>query len=103
LNGKTMAVWTRERWVDVRRQEVRRVMKKRMQWAKQIGCDGVDPGEGWAGGWDAAGIGQQVHLVELPAAGPAAAAGRPYQGFTSQLLSCPPIPRGSQTTSTAMK
>ncbi|KAI5370395.1 hypothetical protein Slin15195_G012710 [Septoria linicola] len=41
--GKVMDGWPDEKWVDVRNQGVRDVMKKRINEAKSKGCDGVDP------------------------------------------------------------
>jgi hypothetical protein len=41
--GKVMEGWPDEKWVDVRNEGVRDVMRKRIQEAKQKGCDGVDP------------------------------------------------------------
>lgn len=42
--GADMAGWPGERWVDVRRQEVRSIMKKRLDYCQAVKCDGVDPG-----------------------------------------------------------
>jgi endo-alpha-1,4-polygalactosaminidase (GH114 family) len=41
--GKAMDGWPGEYWVDIRSRDVRRVAKRRMQFAKEIGCSGVDP------------------------------------------------------------
>ncbi|GIZ39533.1 hypothetical protein CKM354_000291400 [Cercospora kikuchii] len=41
--GKVMDGWPDEKWVDVRNQGVRDIMKKRIDEAKSKGCDGVDP------------------------------------------------------------
>lgn len=42
--GRAMDGWPGERWVDVRSEEVRGVMRKRLDYCRDIGCDGVDPG-----------------------------------------------------------
>lgn len=41
--GKVMDGWPDEKWVDTRNQGVRDLMRKRIQEAKEKGCDGVDP------------------------------------------------------------
>ena len=42
--GNTLSGWPDERWLDIRQVEVlRTIMGKRMDVAKQKGCDGVDP------------------------------------------------------------
>lgn len=41
--GKIMNGWKHEKWVDTRNQGVRDLMRKRIQQAKDKGCDGVDP------------------------------------------------------------
>jgi endo-alpha-1,4-polygalactosaminidase (GH114 family) len=41
--GKPLDSWPGERWLDIRKKRVWWANKKRMQYAKSIGCDGVDP------------------------------------------------------------
>jgi hypothetical protein len=41
--GNTMDGWPDERWLDIRSKNVRAIMKKRLDLAKQKGCDGVEP------------------------------------------------------------
>lgn len=41
--GKTLDGWAGERWLDIRSSNVRKIMKKRLDLAKQKGCDGVEP------------------------------------------------------------
>lgn len=41
--GRPMDGWPGEYWVDVRSKRVRRIAKKRIKFAKRIGCAGVDP------------------------------------------------------------
>lgn len=41
--GNSMDGWPGEYWVDIRSRHVKSVMKKRMAFAKSIGCSGVDP------------------------------------------------------------
>ncbi len=41
--GKSLDEWPGERWVDVRNNNVRMILAKRMDRAKAAGCDGVDP------------------------------------------------------------
>eukprot|EP00889_Picochlorum_renovo_P005082 jgi/Picre1/32112/NNA_007460.t1 len=41
--GRPMDGWPGEYWVDVRSKRVRRIAKKRIKFAKSIGCAGVDP------------------------------------------------------------
>lgn len=41
--GKVMDGWPDERWVDVRSDNVRSIMKKRIEFAAGKGCDAIDP------------------------------------------------------------
>ena len=41
--GKTLEDWDEERWLDIRSVFVRAIMLKRLDLAKQKGCDGVEP------------------------------------------------------------
>ncbi|KAJ3278818.1 hypothetical protein HK104_001999, partial [Borealophlyctis nickersoniae] len=41
--GAVLDGWPDERWIDTSNPTVRSIMKSRMEYAKQIGCDGVDP------------------------------------------------------------
>lgn len=41
--GKGLVGWPGENWLDVRSQNVRAIMKKRLDMAVQKGCDGVEP------------------------------------------------------------
>ncbi|HEX5685750.1 MAG TPA: endo alpha-1,4 polygalactosaminidase [Ideonella sp.] len=41
--GKNLDGWPGERWVDTRSANVRKIMKARLDLAKQRGCDGVEP------------------------------------------------------------
>jgi hypothetical protein len=41
--GKPLDGWAGERWVDVRSQNVRRIMAARLDYAASRGCDGVEP------------------------------------------------------------
>lgn len=47
--GKKLDGWAGERWVDVRKWQVRKVMKSRLELASSKGCDGVEPDnvDGW--------------------------------------------------------
>ncbi|HBA35133.1 MAG TPA: endo alpha-1,4 polygalactosaminidase [Gammaproteobacteria bacterium] len=41
--GHALAGWPGESWLDIRSDNVRRIMQKRLDQAKDKGCDGVDP------------------------------------------------------------
>ncbi len=41
--GKEMEGWSGERWVDIRAASVKEIMRKRLDLAKEKGCDGVEP------------------------------------------------------------
>ncbi|NPA12000.1 MAG: hypothetical protein GXO62_07135 [Epsilonproteobacteria bacterium] len=41
--GKDMDGWEGEKWLDIRSELVREIMKKRMDLAFEKGCDGIDP------------------------------------------------------------
>ncbi len=41
--GNTLDGWPGERWLDIRSENVRSIMKRRLDLAKSKGCDGVDP------------------------------------------------------------
>jgi hypothetical protein len=41
--GKSLDGWAGERWLDIRSANVRSIMKKRMELARQKGCNGVEP------------------------------------------------------------
>ncbi|HWV08364.1 MAG TPA: endo alpha-1,4 polygalactosaminidase [Pseudomonas sp.] len=41
--GKALGDWPGERWLDIRRSDVRTLLAKRMDVARSKGCDGVDP------------------------------------------------------------
>jgi hypothetical protein len=41
--GKPLDGWPGEKWIDLKSDNVRAIMKKRVQLAKDKGCDGVDP------------------------------------------------------------
>lgn len=41
--GKVMSGWPQEKWVDTRNAGIRDLMRRRIQQAKDKGCDGVDP------------------------------------------------------------
>lgn len=41
--GKPLDGWPGERWLDIRSPKVRSIMRRRMEFARSIGCDGVDP------------------------------------------------------------
>lgn len=41
--GNAMNGWSGEFWLDIRKKRVKYAAKKRMQFAKSIGCSGVDP------------------------------------------------------------
>jgi Glycoside-hydrolase family GH114 len=41
--GKTLNGWPDERWLKITAPQVLSIMSRRMQFAKSIGCDGVDP------------------------------------------------------------
>ncbi len=41
--GKTLDGWPGERWLDIRSNNVRNIMKGRLDLAQQKGCDGVEP------------------------------------------------------------
>ena len=43
LKGKVDGIWTTERWLDIRSPRVRTLMAKRMDYARSIGCDGIEP------------------------------------------------------------
>ncbi|KAJ3185798.1 hypothetical protein HDU85_001166 [Gaertneriomyces sp. JEL0708] len=43
MYGKAMEGWDGEWWLDIRKQSVKDVMTKRLDMAKQKGCDGVEP------------------------------------------------------------
>lgn len=45
--GKVLDGWPHEKWVDTRNAGVRAVMKKRIQIAKEKGCDGIDADVSW--------------------------------------------------------
>lgn len=41
--GKTMDGWPDEKWINLRSSNVRNIMKKRIKYAAQKGCDAIDP------------------------------------------------------------
>jgi hypothetical protein len=41
--GSTLDGWEDERWLDIRSSNVHTIMKKRLDTAKQKGCDGIEP------------------------------------------------------------
>ncbi|XP_014551341.1 glycoside hydrolase family 114 protein [Bipolaris victoriae FI3] len=41
--GKPLDGWPGEKWIDLKSENVRNIMKTRVQLAKDKGCDGVDP------------------------------------------------------------
>ncbi|KAF7539114.1 hypothetical protein G7Z17_g12499 [Cylindrodendrum hubeiense] len=41
--GKVLDGWANERWLDVRSDNVRKIMKKRIKFAADKGCDAIDP------------------------------------------------------------
>lgn len=41
--GSTLDGWEDEKWLDIRSASVRQIMQKRLDLAKQKGCDGVEP------------------------------------------------------------
>ena len=41
--GNVLDGWEGERWLDIRSEEVREIMKKRMDLVKSKGCDGIEP------------------------------------------------------------
>ncbi len=41
--GKDLEGWAGERWLDIRSQEIREIMRRRLDLAVQKGCDGVEP------------------------------------------------------------
>lgn len=41
--GNNLDGWPGERWLDIRNQEVRNIMARRMDLAKSKGCDGLEP------------------------------------------------------------
>jgi endo-alpha-1,4-polygalactosaminidase (GH114 family) len=41
--GKTLDGWPNERWLNINSTNVRNIMLERMDMAKSMGCDGVDP------------------------------------------------------------
>lgn len=41
--GKALDGWAGERWLDIRSANVKKIMKTRLDLAKQKGCDGVEP------------------------------------------------------------
>lgn len=41
--GKELDGWPGEKWLKIGSENVREVMKRRVQMAKDKGCDGVDP------------------------------------------------------------
>jgi len=54
--GKTLDGWAGERWLDIRSDNVKRIMKSRLDLAKEKGCDGVEPDnmDGYANNTDIA-------------------------------------------------
>lgn len=43
VQGEPLADWPGEVWLDIRNSKVRELMRKRLQLARDKGCDGVDP------------------------------------------------------------
>lgn len=41
--GKNLDGWAGENWLDIRSENVRSIMKKRIELAKEKGCSGIDP------------------------------------------------------------
>jgi hypothetical protein len=41
--GNALAGWEEEKWLDIRSNNVQRIMKKRLDLASEKGCDGVEP------------------------------------------------------------
>lgn len=41
--GKTMDGWPDEKWINIRSKNVRNIMKKRIKYAAEKGCDAIDP------------------------------------------------------------
>ena len=41
--GSSLQGWKGERWLNIRSANVRNIMKTRMDYARQQGCDGIDP------------------------------------------------------------
>ncbi|KAL6921685.1 hypothetical protein ACHAPO_007018 [Fusarium lateritium] len=41
--GKTMDGWPDEKWINLRSKNVRNIMKKRIKYAAEKGCDAIDP------------------------------------------------------------
>lgn len=41
--GNPLADWEGERWADIRSGDIRKIMRSRLDIAKEKGCDGVDP------------------------------------------------------------
>jgi hypothetical protein len=41
--GKKMDGWPKEKWVDIRSENIKRIMSRRIELAAQKGFDGVDP------------------------------------------------------------
>ncbi|RYP70614.1 hypothetical protein DL771_005327 [Monosporascus sp. 5C6A] len=41
--GATLPEWPKERWVDIRNENVRNIIRGRIELAAQMGCDGIDP------------------------------------------------------------
>lgn len=54
--GKTLDGWAGERWLDIRTDNVKHIMKIRLDLAKEKGCDGVEPDnmDGYANNTDIA-------------------------------------------------
>lgn len=42
--GSPLTGWGGERWLDINSKNVRNIMRQRLDFARQKGCDGVDPG-----------------------------------------------------------
>lgn len=42
IKGSTLEQWG-EQWLDIRSAKAKTIMQKRMDYARQIGCDGIDP------------------------------------------------------------
>lgn len=43
VRGKSLVGWQGEQWLDIRTENVRSIIKSRLDLAKSKGCDGVDP------------------------------------------------------------
>lgn len=41
--GKPLAEWPGERWIDIRSENVKNIMKERIKTLSNYGCDGIDP------------------------------------------------------------